>query len=147
MRSNPNTRQQLGDLKEADPYPPKHRGASFYTYHRETAIIGQDQGSALAVVPGGPCQRLRGLPPHKYIGVQRCNQTVTKAAHEFWCIWFGNFDPHEPTQVSPLTNRVSHRARTEPGEWFGAFGAFGTVILALTSPRKHFTRQVDSTVS
>ena len=33
-----------------------------------------------------------------------------------WCIWCGIFDPHEPTQVSPLTNRVSHRARIEPGE-------------------------------
>ena len=27
---------------------------------------------------------------------------------------------------------------------FGAFGAFGAVIVTLTSPRKHFTRQVES---
>ena len=35
----------------------------------------------------------------------------------FWCIWCGFCDPHEPTQVSPLSSRVSHRARIEPGEW------------------------------
>jgi hypothetical protein len=66
-----------GILKEAAPYPtaPNHRGASFCTYPRERAIIGQDQASALTVVPEGPCQRLRGLMPHKYTGVQRCNQT------------------------------------------------------------------------
>ena len=57
------------------------------------------------------------------------------------------FAPHEPSQAAPLTNRVSHRARIEPGEWLirakrnhrGAFGAFGAVTVALTSPRKHFT--------
>ena len=43
----------------------------------------------------------------------------TQAPCIWWCIWCGHgfCDPHEPTQVSPLTNRVSHRAWIEPGEW------------------------------
>ena len=32
-----------------------------------------------------------------------------------WCIWCGFCDPHEPTQGSPLTNRVSHRSRVTVG--------------------------------
>jgi hypothetical protein len=65
-RSNPNVRQQLGVLKEAVPSPPNHRGDrdGFLTCPRQVTIAGQDWASALAVVPEGPCQRLRGLMPH-----------------------------------------------------------------------------------
>ena len=44
---------------------------------------------------------------------------VPVLTHELciWCIWCCNCNPHEPTQVSPLTNRVSHRDLIEPGEW------------------------------
>jgi hypothetical protein len=52
-RSNPNTRRQLGDLMEAAPSPPNHRGDEFLTYPRQAAIRGQDWGSALTVVPQG----------------------------------------------------------------------------------------------
>ena len=38
MRGNPNARRQLRDLKEADPYPPNHTGASFCTYPRESRL-------------------------------------------------------------------------------------------------------------
>ena len=34
-----------------------------------------------------------------------------------WCIWCGFCSPHEPTQVSPLTNRVS----TSRKDWGSAF--------------------------
>ena len=67
-RSNPNARWQLGVLsqltEEADPSPPNHGGDGVLTCPRQVTIAaGQDWGSALAVVPEGPC--LRGLMPHK----------------------------------------------------------------------------------
>jgi hypothetical protein len=38
--------------------------------------------------------------------------------------------PHEPTQAAPLTIRVSHRARIEPGEWLS------TTELQFKSPQE-----------
>ena len=39
MRGNPNARRRLRDLKEGDPYPPNHRGAS----HGPCAEKGEDK--------------------------------------------------------------------------------------------------------
>jgi hypothetical protein len=61
-----------------------------------------------------------------------------------WCIWCGNCSPHDPTQVSPLTNRVSHLAWIEPGEWLSTQATWYMLQSKRSNPNTEFCACKDS---